>query len=1697
MSSTARKFGTFAGVYTPSVLTILGVIMYLRMGYVVGNAGMWDTIAIVLIAHIISITTGLSVSSIATDKKIKAGGIYYILSRSLGLPIGGAIGSTLFVGTALAIALYLVGFSESFIEVSGAMDGDTGWLGLSRLNIIRIVATGALIAITVLAFISTSVALKSQFLILGAIVLSLFSIFFGNMENVHEAIPVLDETVVAAKRESRWFNLFAIFFPAVTGFTAGVAMSGDLKDPKKSIPNGTMLSIATGLIIYLALAIFVAVSIPKEYLIADENILKKFAWFPPLVVAGIWGATLSSAIGSLLGAPRILQAMARDKIGPKLFAKGVGASNEPRNALLLTFILAEAGILIGELNTIAEVVSMFYLAAYGFINLAQYLESWASSDYLPSFKISKWFGLVGFVATIYVMMMLNLAAMVIALLVIGGIFIYLTRKQLALGSGDVWQSVWSSVVKAGLKRMDQKEMHKRNWEPNILLFSGGTENRPHLIEFSKALAGRLGMISNFDLIEAPESKVLFPKHQQSIRDLELVEQGIFARRQECSNVFKGIEMIASTYGFSGIEPNTVLMGWARNTRDPIWFSQMTSRLHDLDYNVLYLDYDKRRGFGNYATIDIWWDSFSKDCEFMLSLVKLIQTSNEWRNATVRVLMVNNQNEQRLAVEEQISELLGDLRIQASIKVVNNAIEQKSFYDIIKAQSFDTDLIFLTIPELLDGREKEFVLSTDDLVGTIGTTLLVRGSSHFEDLGIDLKKIDVFNQNDSGETPFMVERSVAVASSEIPEVQQVLEKLNNGLSDANLKYAQEGFRGLQVVYKGKARYLADEMSARLGSFEGTKAELKKEVANLFYDMANDVSRQQLLPAAKIIARSTEQVIADHKSLLESQPAKIERLLSPEDLVIDPGEDKQITRVKKAKSRGRIFGIKPKVKIRFKSLAVNRYDYLLIPKLKHVIEEYASSGFRAVRELNVIYEELNQKIDELSNRPTKAKLDKLVLEFNDRISTFAADLDIYPKVLTGRLNDLTAKYVNTLVKDTTRIDVNHRLEERLEERSASRLKSDLLVISQFAERWLEFQKLLHNNLMLDYQLHGVKSAVKPIIEGSIIRLKLGMFRSLKNNLNVLNTQLSEINSAEALKSAGDLTFPSMSVFTYEDIINDNINSFEAITRNVPEVIEVVDTQSFDHRKDQVWSIQKTNVKLKELVEFMLESKLTEDIEQEISAIQNEIQKVYLKTESSTKLINYTCQNPEVEADQVIEVLEKTRTELQASIERVAILEQNLSSGIRGDLLHLNELLDSEALITRANKYDRYVKRETAKKGINAQLRSIATAFGRWYRKAAKGLLNKREELIQAQFQVENEENRNLHSVVRDFVDSITIAPAVEEALPFYYKQLFMGRHELLNDAVKSRAGEEAQFKKAIERHNSGADGAILITGKAGSGYSQIGEELASRVEGGVLYQIKAPSRVHELSLGALEEAMFTSAEVQNWQEYKTKLNHGDTILFKDIESWFVKGSSNEVFESILEFIRNYGGKLKICLTCGMEFYRYARKVTSLDSSLQSTIILAPLSTEVTVKELLHRHNSGGMDLVLEGIRFDRMNQRQIQKVLRKYHSISNGNVGAAAYMWLANITDVKDNVIHMREPASPDVPVIANPDWLILLNELLLHRSMTIATALSVFKGESRINLYQLFQSLSRSGLIEERGKIYSINPYAAMFVQDILDENGVI
>ncbi|NJN27322.1 MAG: amino acid permease [Cyclobacteriaceae bacterium] len=722
--ASSNKFGTFGGVFTPSILTILGVIMYLRLPTIVGQAGLWATLGIVIVAHVISLTTGLSVSSIATDKKVKAGGTYFMISRSLGLPIGGTLGLALFVGLSFSVSLYVIGFAESFLAY---------WNFEVNKENIRIAGSAILVLVTTITLISTSLAIKTQYFIMAAIALSLVSVLVGK----HDYVPV-QELTDTATTVVPLMVLFGIFFPAVTGFEAGVSMSGDLKDPKKSIPTGSIAAILVGLLVYIGLTFFFARTVNADLLANDKEVLLKISWIPELVVAGIWGATLSSALGSILGAPRILQATAVDGISHRIFSRGAGKANEPRNALLLTFVIAEAGILIGELDVIARVVSIFFITTYGFLNLSCAFERWTSADFRPDFKAPIWVSLLGAVACLLVMIQLDFWATVAASIVLGIVFFVLKRKELTLQSGDTWSGVWASLVKSGLEYLNTKSLHTRNWRPNILMFHGSPDSRPHLLQIGKDLCGKLGILTAFELYLSDSANAV--KHEENVEIEEDKGNGrYFSLKYATKDIYAGIEEISRVYGFSGIKPNTILMGWTRNEDRQEEYGRLISNFNKNGLNSIFLNFDEKYEFRNHHSIDIWWSGHGSNLAFAISIIRYLSGGSMWKDPKVRLYVPTSNPLLTERIYGTLERIIDQYRIAVEINVVNNALEKLSTYQLIERESADTDLTIVGLPDRRYEQIGDFMVEINKLLPLLGSTLLINASGQFEEYDLELNE----------------------------------------------------------------------------------------------------------------------------------------------------------------------------------------------------------------------------------------------------------------------------------------------------------------------------------------------------------------------------------------------------------------------------------------------------------------------------------------------------------------------------------------------------------------------------------------------------------------------------------------------------------------------------------------------------------------------------------------------------------------------------------------------------------------------------------------------------------------------------------------------------------------------------------------------------------------------------------------------
>ena len=716
-------FGTFAGVYTPTVLTILGVVMYLRFGWVVGNAGLAGAFAIVAIAHVITITTGLSVASIATNRTVGAGGAYFMISRSLGGPAGAAIGIPLFLGQALGVTFYIVGFTEALAQLAPL---PTGYEKLASQGI----STLVLILLTFISWRSAELAMKTQYVVMGIIALSLVAFFAGTGDgNAPEAI-----TWGASKGSVSFTEVFAVFFPAVTGVMAGVGMSGDLRDPRRAIPLGTLLAIGTGLVVYLIVPVWFALYMTPERLMTEMDAFWTVSAFGPLIYLGVWGATLSSALGTLLVAPRTLQALAKDRVGPRIFAKGHGPSNEPRIGTMFTFVLAEVGILIGDLDAVAPVLTMFMLATYGFTNLACGLEKWAASpSFRPTFKVSAWVSLFGALACFYVMSILNMLAMFAALAISLAIFLLAERRALGKSYGDARHGIWAALVRSALLRLRGASFHPQNWRPNLIIQGGEPEKRSHLLELGSAIVGERGIATYVQLLKgevADQSETRTNRIQALNSTLVQHYPNVFFRVDIARNIYRGMVSVAQSYGMGSFEANTVMLGWQSKSGRRSDYGSVLRDLSHLDRSLLVVDYKAERGFGEQKNIHIWWRGLQGNGSLMLLVVFLLLSDRRWQNAEVTVLTVVDSEQDRPQWEKELQQVLEGSRIKANMRVLMR--DQRSIVDVMRenSQGADLSLIGIGLPDS-DEVAQAFFERTDALLEVLPTTLMVHSARDFD------------------------------------------------------------------------------------------------------------------------------------------------------------------------------------------------------------------------------------------------------------------------------------------------------------------------------------------------------------------------------------------------------------------------------------------------------------------------------------------------------------------------------------------------------------------------------------------------------------------------------------------------------------------------------------------------------------------------------------------------------------------------------------------------------------------------------------------------------------------------------------------------------------------------------------------------------------------------------------------------------
>jgi amino acid transporter len=639
-----KGFGT-GPVFFTAISTILGAILFLRFGYAIGNVGLLGAWAIIILGHMVTIPTALAIAEIATNQKVEGGGEYFIISRSFGLTVGGAIGVALYLSQAISVAFYIIAFAQAFEPVFHFL--------LAKYAIyiydFRIVSIPALlILIVIMVSKGATLGIKTLYVVVAVLGLALVFLFLGGGEN-----PDLHEGFSFNKRienPSPFFYVFAICFPAFTGMTAGVGLSGDLKDPKRSIPRGTVAATLIGMLVYMAIAYKLYISASPEDLDAKQFIMSDISLWGPIIPIGLAAATISSALGSIMVAPRTLQALASDKSLPlkninHWLSLGKGKKSEPINATLITSVIALVFVIIGDVNTVAGIITMFFMMTYGSICMISFFEHFASDpSYRPSFRSKWYFSLLGAVMCLILMFQISPRYALLAMVFMTILYFIISRtKNEKEGLAGIFQGVifqLSRVLQVFLQKVE-KDPEMEKWRPSVVCISEDTFKRVAAFELLGWISHRYGFGTYIHLIDGYLSKETHQESRDALKRLidmaEVSKNHVFLDTLISPSYTSAIAQVIQLPGISGKENNMILFEYTKE--NPLSLKAIVENYQltkSSNFDVLILGSSSRR-FGLKSEIHLWiTPNDFQNANLMILMAYIIIGHPDWKRTKIKI-----------------------------------------------------------------------------------------------------------------------------------------------------------------------------------------------------------------------------------------------------------------------------------------------------------------------------------------------------------------------------------------------------------------------------------------------------------------------------------------------------------------------------------------------------------------------------------------------------------------------------------------------------------------------------------------------------------------------------------------------------------------------------------------------------------------------------------------------------------------------------------------------------------------------------------------------------------------------------------------------------------------------------------------------------------------------------------------------------
>ena len=1154
--------------------------------------------------------------------------------------------------------------------------------------------------------------------------------------------------------------------------------------------------------------------------------------------------------------------------------------------------------------------------------------------------------------------------------------------------------------------------------------------------------------------------------------------GFFTHRVQVDDLYGGMVDVARLYGFAGVEPNTVLVGWPRHNRAPDRFHRALDSMADMDLNVLVLDHDAERDYGSFKTIDIWLEGGGRNASLALALVRFLTSADPWRRAELRFLKWHEgESAFAGALRDSIHGLLEAQRLSASVQVVQ-ATPGETFAEAVRRESGTADLTLIGLPKAGRLSSEGFVRQTNEIIDTIGTVLLLRASNSFEELTV----------GDFAEEARLLPRT------DLGEVEET-DAASLVTDDAALR-AEVG--RLQTTL----RAIAAEVQAEIAVAEGLGGTLVADTVDLVRSTFSSLERS--FPTAdaprrvRAVDRETARLLFRGREILAG--ARGDTLLSQaRTLTSGTGLAARTLENLPSKLPARLGGV-GKGHGRAVRLRSAFEDGLLVGLLEHLVDTLHRFDRRAAARVDAavrLQAALADALDRLTAEP-----DAPEPEARRMLEAERATLGALEEALMAELDDARGVDVRAITEGVSELLADWvrelgRNQGRMPRRPGARADEILDRLRDAGDAWSSHQVLRLSDAELGIRLRGSRHRMGIVLDRAIQDIRIETDTTARG-LKALEGLVAERSRTPA---EGPLSLPDVhSAFDGHAVVTQIVDELRAAVSDLPEEWDVHVQTAGTEVHDVLEAVETRRISPRTNVDYRLQTTLVTPLEPRLLALGAACVRGVETAHEVTRLVRYASteeMQPGMEGS-LQSILARSSARLVEARERITeameAVATTAGAGLRGVEPHLVTTAVT-AMGAGSESRSPSGSRWLSSAGLlvdRARASLVRRLVGMWYRRSRGVILGER-------LRAGERAGRSSVDRLLTLVESVSPEPEAMADLPFYYRQLFLEHAAATRDFWIPRPRSEAQFKRALERFRLGHEGGLLVVGDPGSGRSSLIARMTQRQVRAPVLRVSPPPHATS-DVATFDRHLATALGVEDATEVSLgQLPVGSVVVVDDVGLWWERRDGGlEVVQRILKLIDRFGGRCLFVLTATPATERLLQQLVRFEDRFLASVHLEPLSAEALRDIVLVRHRSTGMGLAIDGRATQGPTDWRVARFFNQLFDRTHGNVGESLQAWIACIRAVEGDEIQVTSADPPRLTAIQDlgPRQRALVASLAVHGAVSLDSLLGSM-GLDRNDFDTDVAALRRCGLVEESGGALRLNRYVEPYLRRDLQTQGVI